>query len=418
MYRIFGSPYSLTTHQSAMYLRHKGVEFNMHVSSLLGTRFASWWHKCAATFAHTSPTGKTLLTFQDLVEDCERAHPTPMLMVTPEDHPSLRLVGDALLLYSMYWLMNTGGLFRWVQGEGSHMMGAHASYFIVTIAPVSKAMGNAIRGKMKETLAQYGITDDSEPFYCHHFFKLLNALEDHLTVHEYLLGTPHPTLADVTMAAVFECHFVQDDPPATDIREGAPAIMKWLDKMTLTSADGTKRPLPSAKGYVYPDRVSETLMPIVSLMLEVLPWLVAQCDAMKLWHGQLRTVENGPKLVTLPVVPNDEKKMAANTEIKGYSVGRILEQGWEMALEDVTVPCKVSVPHVHLAQWMAKDVATLSWSVGGRKVSSVPVASDAENVEPLVNLHGLIERMKINDFEIQPLPEVHVGELNFGVYVP
>ena len=275
------------------------------------------------------------------------------MVVDKEKYPLLFIASSAIEVYSYWWLHNVGGMFRWVHGEpGNEMVQSHVTYFLMHggIPGTMKGLGRYVQGHMQNTLKPYGIVPEMETFMMHRFYQLIHALEDHFTYYDYVLGTPHPTLADVLLAAVFEGYFLQDDPPASTIKSGADCVMLWIQRMKCEtpeeatkvetqaaeelaqkSAEGASNRQPPSliaeknragqaaqhnqqgkerKGFTYEfghakrsvyrkslssgvfqDHVPETLLPVLSLVQEVLPFLATQCEATKLWVDEMMAAE-------------------------------------------------------------------------------------------------------------------------------
>lgn len=402
MYRIFGSPYALQTHQFSLFLHHKGLKYDLHISSLWGTKLAAWWHKSQTAVGVLSPHGRSLMGLPDLVAEIELRHPTPSLIPNAKTNPMLRTACMGLYLYGLWWLMNIGGMFRWVHGEGSQMVSAHASYFMVSFVPVSPQFCRQVRLKMKELLATYGITHTSEPYLIAHFYKLCGALEAHFARgHLFLLGGTSPSIADVVFGAAFQCHFLQDDPPHTELRDRFVHLFSWIDRIAITDTTGLgasgdiaspklsqKRKRPAKRDssnstgstvrvdedaaaqslhtvFGQPvaaqfdaatrrsgggsDHVLPSLAPVLELVVEVFPWLVSQCDAAKMYYAARSTKERPALLEAVGV--------------EGFGVPRVINHAWEMNVgEGASLSCGINVAAVAAAQDIAEDVARY-WEV-------------------------------------------------------
>lgn len=392
MYRIFGSPYNLSFHQSVAYLRHKRAPFKVHNGSLTTTKLLSVWHRAKMSFCTLSPKRETLLLIHQVIERCEAEAATASgaaatakaaaaagassssaesaaasavpLLINNEAYPKLALTSWALFLYLSSWLGSTGSLYRWVHGNGSNVVDDYVAYLsrATSIIPGAGALvGPRIRNLMVSTLAEIGIVREAEPYMIEHFNRLCEALEAHfvaiggpaeaaaaaaegaeaggatvssaasssavnMTASPYILGTSHPTLADVAMAAAFDGYFLRDDPPALDFITRYPALNRYLGLVselgaanaadllkqrgvvgTTTDADGSStsatsiafmNPITSAGSNGVPlsaastaepivpgaggcDTVFETLQPVLDLATEIFPWQIAQCDALR-----------------------------------------------------------------------------------------------------------------------------------------
>lgn len=146
------------------------------------------------------------------------------------------------------------------------------------------------------------------------------------------------------------------------------------------------------------DVIPRTLDAICALALEVLPWLSTQCQAFKLWlslAGSPTAVVDvataslrfpGASLLSVREQPPPRHVATGSTmedakhqptpspsagltasggvslgdgveRVVGHKVPRLLDQQWVMAVDDSTVPCRVAVPHVALAQRVSGDAA-------------------------------------------------------------
>lgn len=332
MYRIFGNPCALSTHQAAIYLRYKRVPCTLHVANFMSTRFMGWWYGVDSFFCNLSPQGKTLHTFLDLIEDVEGRGMTEeknggALWTPPrvEESAVFSIVHWALVAYANWWLMLTCGGLRWVHGEGSTGMVRHCGYFLlIPVGPIAQGMARTSRDHMRKVLQPYGLVRDTVDYMGDHLVELLEKMETHLATYPYLLGH-RATLVDVMFASAFSSHFTQDDPPSSSVAKYH-KVMSWVERMLTSPVESDSSPCPPPASIL-----PLTVRPMVELTSHVLPCLAAQCDAFAgtVMEFSRPEVEYGGRTVPTP---------------------------WTLRLPDTSLssPCEVSLPHVQVAQYCAQ----------------------------------------------------------------
>lgn len=262
---------------------------------------------------------------------------------------------------------------------------------------------NKVRDLMRMTLREIGLGEELEPYMMNHFWRMCNALEQHCTAMEakrglgtcyYLLDTTHPTIADIAFGSVFEAYFLMDDPPATEIMEGYPAVYRYIQRMMKTTPTTTSSssdaatagnatstsstieggtPLESDN-----DDIPPTILPLLTLALEVLPLHVSQCDAMRLFAHSLITgastgggevqevcnidLEQVRRTVMGYGMEEEELSSSSSTtaSIKGYIVKPKLAEGsWTVIADSSIITSCTKVQEVELAQVAAQGAMGL-----------------------------------------------------------
>lgn len=105
----------------------------------------------------------------------------------------------------------------------------------------------------------------------------------------YILGTPHPTIADVAFGSVFGAYFLLDDPPASTLSTKYPALSKYIRCVSgfpnLVEGESFPAPLSDLEESLddspFPDTVPESLASFLCLVEEILPFMAEQCDALQ-----------------------------------------------------------------------------------------------------------------------------------------
>ncbi len=78
--------------------------------------------------------------------------------------------------------------------------------------------------------ARLGITDETIPALESWYEGLLEELNEHFLHHDFLLGQ-HPTIADFGFIGPFYAHLYRDPAPGKLMRESAPRVAAWVERM-------------------------------------------------------------------------------------------------------------------------------------------------------------------------------------------
>ncbi|AYU83912.1 hypothetical protein, conserved [Leishmania donovani] len=346
-FRVFGSPYTLSLHQHVTYLRLKQLPFRVYCRSFTTTLLYSLYFRARSVFCTLTPSGASPLQVWQLAEAAEldedveavartakgevsytgkdnygrcgalhasgaatAAPRTQRILVRKETHPQLHLASWCVVVYTCWWLAKTGAMFRYIRGDALDVLEGYVRYFFpIPGIGFARAMAPRFREAMKQLVSATGASEVTAPFMEDHFQRFCAALEAHLREHpneHFLLGTPHPTLADVTLGAAFSSLFLMDDPPSSMLADKFPCVTEYVERVTgwrgatfvgttddaaLTTEDasvGSAAPNADTisnsvatstadRNTDYPDTVPESLGPCFELIAEVLPFLMSQC---------------------------------------------------------------------------------------------------------------------------------------------
>jgi hypothetical protein len=347
-FRVFGSPYTLILHQHVTYLRLKQAPFKVYCTNFTTTLLYSLYYRARNSFCTLTPSGTSRLQVWQLAETAEldedvealattvkgevtyeataaktadtngsspaaAAANTPttrtqQLLLSKKRHPSLHLACWCVVVYSCWWLAKTGVMYRYIRGESLDVLEGYARYFFIGGVGFARLMAPRFRELMKNVVKATGASELTAPYMDEHFMRLCSALEAHFREHpqeRFLLCTPHPTLADVTLGAAFSSFFLLDDPPSSTLADKFPYVTEYAERVTgwrgstfvgstdeiaATTAEADKDALTreerkgasadaarSASLSDHPDVVPESLAPCFELMAEVFPFLMSQC---------------------------------------------------------------------------------------------------------------------------------------------
>ena len=308
-YRVFGTPYSVTLHQLAVALHLRRIPTKLYCRDFLSTAFFSTLYQSNGLYSCLTPSKKVLFTQNAVLDYLEANVPDsaehPTLEIDPSTHPNTFVLANAMLVYSHCWLVKTGTGYRFVYEPASSIVLGLVAWIAGWILPANlvcniKPMKRYFRNLMGRLLESHGMTKETMPYHEAHFKRLCEALEAHFTAypnHRYVLLTSRPSLADVGLGTAFSSYFLMDDGPMELLTESYPLTLQYAQRCACLSEssinknkgqiDGDARgddPSgdPAAVDFLGDrDVIPLTLVPVIDLMQEVLPWTVAQVEAFR-----------------------------------------------------------------------------------------------------------------------------------------
>ena len=144
------------------------------------------------------------------------------------------------------------------------------------------AGGAALMDYFNGFLPNLGVTSATAPAFEASFEELLDVLDIHFQHYPYLLGGL-PSIADFGFMAPLFAHLARDPVPSTLMKNRAPNVYRWTERMNLPAiADGE---FPEQASAWFPnDAIPATLEPIIRLMFQ--DWgtqLLADADFVNAW---------------------------------------------------------------------------------------------------------------------------------------
>lgn len=175
--------------------------------------------------------------------------------------------------------------------------------FGVALAPAGSdsATGDAIfdmaSGRMRSAAQSFGVTPESIPLVEASYAEFLALFSGHLKHSPYLLGG-RPTVGDYGIIAPLYAHLARDPYPAQKMRQTAPAVSRWVERMN--------SPEQIVSGYAddsealfADDSVPDSLKRLLRyISVEYLPEISAHVDFANQWladQPDLQTGTNGLK---------------------------------------------------------------------------------------------------------------------------
>jgi glutathione S-transferase len=220
-----------------------------------------------------TPEGELLQDSTEIVEVLEHRLGEPL--VTPRSGVQ-RLVSSLLELYGDEWLMIPAMHYRWHRNTAWAMR-----QFGALSAPHASADEQLALGRRRaEPFAKAAVRLGAEP-HMHEAIErsyeaLLGELDAHFAQLPYALGT-RPSVGDLGLIGPLYAHQYRDPASGELMRERAPALVRWVERM--------QRPAQPRSGEFLPDdAIPVTLLPVLRRMLrEQLPVLIDSIVRLRDW---------------------------------------------------------------------------------------------------------------------------------------
>jgi glutathione S-transferase len=196
-----------------------------------------------------TPDDVTLQDTSDILDELERRFPDPP--VYPPS-PVQRVVAYLLEVYADEFGILPAMHYRWSFPESEAK--ARADF--------ARASGNAdsagaFADRMKGSLPLLGVLPETVPVIEAHTRDLLDILSRHFIAHEFLLGS-RMSLADLALMGPLYAHLYLDAVPARLLRETAPPVGEWIERMN--------HPKPKGGEFFANDELPATLRPLLELV--------------------------------------------------------------------------------------------------------------------------------------------------------
>ncbi len=267
--RIYGSELSPYSVKVRSFFRYKGLDHEWIPRSPAVQAEFQKYAKLPLVPLVVTPEGEGIQDSTPILERFEASHPEPS--VTPAD-PALAFVSVLLEEYGDEWGNKWMFHYRWryqpdvwstAERIAQQMMGAQGT---LAVAQARAAVAERMMGR----LGFVGSNATTEPVIEASFAKALSLIETHLASRPYLLGG-RPAMADFGLWA--QLYEAATDPTSGAImREAAPNVMAWVQRMLSPRAEGEFESLLA---------LAPTLMPFLREEVGALflPWSVANAAA-------------------------------------------------------------------------------------------------------------------------------------------
>jgi glutathione S-transferase len=266
-YTLWGSPHSYYTGKIRSYLIKKRIPYREFLPS--DPDFQS---RIVPTVRHMvvpvmqTPDGRIIQDTTDMIEHLEAAFPeSPMIPQTPVQRALAWLLGA----FGSEALLPPGMHYRWsYRSEQERFLRAEFGR-LVYVGPDRDARDQAglqLMEYFNGFLPVLGVNEETTPAVEQAYCELLEALDQHFQEWPYLLGG-RPSIADFGFMAPLYAHLARDPVPATLMKNIAPNVYRWTERMNATAIIDPEFP-GVTDAYPPDDAVPETLGSVLRLVFQ------------------------------------------------------------------------------------------------------------------------------------------------------
>ncbi len=231
-----------------------------------------------------TPEDETLQDTAEIIDILEQRHPTPSMIPTM---PRRRFAAYLMELYADEWLKVPALYYRWHYDYefASNMMGYNND---PDASPEEqRRVGAKIAARFKDWPEHLGATESTREAVEASFIDCLSLLDAHFTEHRFAFGD-RPCLADCAMMGPLYAHLYRDPYPGAIMRDKAPMLCAWINRMRAPAASSESVPETS-------DTVPETMLAVLRhLSRDYVPVLATAMPLLQAWIGN-RHVEEIPR---------------------------------------------------------------------------------------------------------------------------
>jgi glutathione S-transferase len=206
-----------------------------------------------------------------IIDHLEERFPQPSVYPAT---PRRKLAALILELFGDEWLLLPAMHYRWnypeenvpfIYGEFGKLLFPRLPVFL------QQKVGKKLGDRFRNVVPRLGITEKTVPALESWYEGLLAELDEHFRHHDFLLGS-YPTIADFGFIGPFYAHLYRDPAPGKLMRDSAPRVVAWVERMISTDAAAGA---VSADQAELKDEIPATLMPVLNRFAkEQLPVLV------------------------------------------------------------------------------------------------------------------------------------------------
>jgi glutathione S-transferase len=253
-----------------------------------------------------APDGTWIEDSSEIIDWCERKHPSPPVVPPADTAPRQRLLCYLIELLADEWMVVYAFWERWfysLEGADPDQERYNAQQWGVIFNPTGsgeerralarlifdqgmsiKDPANAERGPYSG-LVELGLTERTVHAWEESNTRLLEALEAHFDRHDFVLGGL-PSLADFGLMGPLYAHLYRDAVPGFVMRSRFPLVAEWVERTNGTNAlnarsydqklydvgpEGELIPKPATSdggAWLPDDEIPATLLPLLEVFFE------------------------------------------------------------------------------------------------------------------------------------------------------
>jgi glutathione S-transferase len=287
VYTLWGTPHSLYTGKMRSYLLKKGIAFRERIPA--HPEFQQRILPAIGMFVVPvleTPAGEIIQDTTEIIELLEaRAPARPMVPQTPVQ----RVVALLLDGFGSAGLLPPAMHYRWsYRAQQENFLRAEFGRAVHSGPNREErlAAGAQLMDYFNGMLPPLGVNPATIPATEAAYEALLDALDIHFQHYPYLLGG-HPSVADFGMMAPLFAHLGRDPYPANLMKDRAPNVYRWTERMNLPGIADPEFP-DCPETWLAGDAIAPTLEPVLALLFQ--DWgapLTADAAAFNAWSDGL-----------------------------------------------------------------------------------------------------------------------------------
>lgn len=293
-YTLYGAPVSLYTGKARSYLRTQGIDFveeapgsDRYLNHVVPT-VGRWIIPCLET-----PDGAIVQDGADIIDHFEhgRGESLRRFSAYPES-PILLAISHVFELFGGEGLLRPAMHYRWNFDEQNLAFLSSEFALVVPGAVHDHEAFLHNSGRMRKAAVNFGVTPDSFEAIEAAFEEWLDLFSAHLVHHPYLLGG-HPTIGDYGLIAAMWAHLYRDPAPAMLIKQRAPRVGRWVERMT--TSEPYLHEYADADGSLIDDaELPDTLLALMRYVAEeYLPEIAAHVEVANEWLADNPDIQAG-----------------------------------------------------------------------------------------------------------------------------
>jgi glutathione S-transferase len=280
-YRIFGSELSPYSVKVRSYCRYKQIPHEWVVRDASNMAEFQKYAKLPLIPLVLGPGEEALQDSTPIIEKLEARFPEPPLQ--PDD-PALAFVSALLEEYGDEWGNKPMFHYRWAYEADQKSAAERIASSNLPDPEAAAKMVPVVIQRMVSRLSFVGSTDETRDPIEGSYRRQLSFLNEHLSTRKFLMGG-RPCLGDLgVFAQLHQC--LSDPTPGALMRESAPRVVAWIERMLEPRADGD---------FEDRDAVLAALRPLVASEVAglFLPWSAANARALAAGEPEFRVELEG-----------------------------------------------------------------------------------------------------------------------------
>jgi len=269
VHRIFGSELSPYSVKVRSYFRYKKIPHEWVLRSSANQEEFQRYAKLPLIPLVVTPDGQGFQDSTPILEHFEKLHPQPSI------HPAeaaLAFLSALVEEYADEWGNKPMFHYRWTYEPDQQSAAERIARQMMPGLDEAGIAGatQAVKGRMIPRLKLVGSSLQTRRTIEGSYHRQLDILEKHLASRKYLFGA-RPALADFGLyAQLYECS--TDPTPGTILRERAPRVLAWIERMLDPHAEGD---------FESWDSLQSTLAPLFrdEVGAVFIPWTLANARA-------------------------------------------------------------------------------------------------------------------------------------------